>query len=116
MRGELIPQRPKDANSLADAVSACFYNRSALAQQLLSHCSAKKDGLLPVFFITNMVGDRRIELLTSSVSRKRSTSELIAQRDEILLANVRPVNSLSGFGALPSQLPSQRLKLLIFSV
>ena len=59
-----------------------------------------------------MVGDRRIELLTSSVSRKRSTSELIAQRDEILLANVRPVNSLSGFGALPSQ----RLKLLIFSV
>ena len=50
-----------------------------------------------------MVGDRRIELLTSSVSRKRSTSELIAQRDEILLANVRPVNSLSGFGALPSQ-------------
>ena len=82
------------------------------AQQLLSHCSAKKDGLLPVFFITNMVGDRRIELLTSSVSRKRSTSELIAQRDEILLANVRPVNSLSGFGALPSQ----RLKLLIFSV
>ena len=63
-------------------------------------------------WFTNMVGDRRIELLTSSVSRKRSTSELIAQRDEILLANVRPVNSLSGFGALPSQ----RLKLLIFSV
>ena len=54
------------------------------------------------FFV--MVGGRRIELLTSSVSRKRSTSELIAQRDEILLANVRPVNSLSGFGALPSQL------------
>lgn len=63
-------------------------------------------------WFTNMVGDRRIELLTSSVSRKRSTSELIAQRDEILLANVRPVNSLSGFGALRSQ----RLKLLIFSV
>ena len=104
MRGEQIPQRPKDSNSLADAVSAYFYNRSAIAQQLLSHPSAKKDGLLPVFFITNMVGDRRIELLTSSVSRKRSTSELIAQRDEILLANVRPVNSLSGFGALPSQL------------
>ena len=74
-------------------------SRSATAQPLLS----KKRRAFARLFITNMVGDRRIELLTSSVSRKRSTSELIAQRDEILLANVRPVNSLSGFGALPSQ-------------
>jgi len=55
MRGEQIPQRPKDANSLADAVSACFYNRSALAQQLLSHCSAiaqqKKTGFCPSFLL-----------------------------------------------------------------
>jgi len=36
MRGEQIPQRPKDSNSLADAVSAYFYNRSATAQPLLS--------------------------------------------------------------------------------
>ena len=33
---------------------------------------------------TNMVGDRRIELLTSSVSRKRSTSELITRQEGIL--------------------------------
>lgn len=40
-----------------------------------------------------MVGDRRIELLTSSVSRKRSTSELTAQRVDILQREVLSVNT-----------------------
>lgn len=43
--------------------------------------------------VISMVGDRRIELLTSSVSRKRSTSELIAQRREILHADGACVNT-----------------------
>jgi hypothetical protein len=53
MRGEQIPQRPKDSNSLADAVSAYFYNRSAIAQQLLSHPIAqqKKTGKSPSFLL-----------------------------------------------------------------
>ena len=39
----------------------------------------------------NMVGDRRIELLTSSVSRKRSTSELTTQKQ-----NARMIPEIAG--------------------
>ena len=38
-----------------------------------------------------MVGDRRIELLTSSVSRKRSTSELTTQKQ-----NARMIPEIAG--------------------
>ena len=45
----------------------------------------------------NMVGDRRIELLTSSVSRKRSTSELTALKS---IRYFQDAESIANFSSL----------------
>ena len=65
--------------------SALLYTRkkkkSGFEENLLNRC-----------YCYFLVGDRRIELLTSSVSRKRSTSELAAQRLKILPGEKSNVN------------------------
>ena len=55
--------------------------------------SAASNSAKPRYHWLKMVGDRRIELLTSSVSRKRSTSELTAQQADILQTEGPSVNT-----------------------